>query len=458
MKIEKKEIDDLSLKIAVEIEPSDYEADFKSEIKKLKNKVALKGFRKGKTPDRVIKQMYGVKILSDVVGEKLQKSIFDYIEEEKLDILGSPIRTDDNDYFEPNVKEMVNYKFNFEVGLAPEFDVQGVSEKDEYEWLAIEVTNEMVENDFENIKKRNAKRESVEPGDLDDEDLITIEAKELDGKKLKENGWETVFDVLVKDVVDKKVKKAIGKAKKDEKFAFDVEKLEDKDEKFVRKYLLKLEDDDDREVGNMFEGEIKEVQRLAPVELNQEFYDHVFGKDAVKDENEAKDFIRKELEKYYEQQSSNYLDNVLMERMMEETEVELPKEFLKKWLVQVENKTEDEVNSFFDGFAKDMKWNLINTKLSKEYGVKVEMEDVKDRFRAQVQSYFGMSAPDGANEYMEQIVDNLMSNKEQVNKAYQEAQVTKTFEKIKETIKTKEKPLSVDAFKELVEKLNNTKK
>jgi trigger factor len=203
----------------------------------------------------------------------------------------------------------------------------------------------------------------------------------------------------------------------------------------------------------MFEGEVKNIQRLVPQELNKEFYDQVFGPDKVKDEKEAKELIRGELAGYYDQQTSNYLDNKIMERVMEDTKINLPEKFLKKWLIQVENKTEDEVNVFFDSFLKDMKWNLINTKLAKQYDVKVEMEDVKERFRDQVKSYFGQTNG-GENEYLEQIVDNLMGNKEQVNKAYQEAMVTKTFSSIKENLKTKIKEVSVDEFTELVKKIN----
>jgi trigger factor len=397
--------------------------------------------------------MYGNGLLTDVVGEKVQAAVYDFIEKEKLDILGSPIRSNQNDFFEPNVKDLTNYTFNFEIGLAPEFDIAGLDEKTVYEKLSIEITEEILNKDFEALQKRNAKRESIEGGDTKEDDLFSIEAVELEGDKTRENGLETKFDVLYKDIHDKDLKKVLSKAKKESSFNFDINTVENKDEKFVRKYLLQLDDSDDRQVNPTFSGVVKDIQRLVPSELNQEFYNQVFGPDKVKDEKGAKEVIKEELAGYYDQQTSNFLDNNIMEKLMEETKIELPTAFLKKWLIQVENKTEDEVGVFFDSFLKDMKWNLINTKLAKEYEVKVEMEDVKDRFRAQVQSYFGMTNG-GESEYLEQIIDNLMSNKEQVNKAYQEAQVTKIFGKIKENINTKIKKVSVEEFTDMVKKVN----
>ena len=187
-------------------------------------------------------------------------------------------------------------------------------------------------------------------------------------------------------------------------------------------------------------------------------YNHIFlleyGKE-VKNEAEAREFIKKEIEKYYTTQSNNYLDNSIYENILEKTQFELPQDFLKKWLIQAENKTEDEVNTFFDAFINDMRMTLINDKLAAEFDVNVDINDVKEKFREQVKSYFGITNP-GESDYLENIVNNLMSNQEQVQRAFNEVRMQKIFEKLKEQITVEDKKVSVDEFKEMVEKFNKT--
>jgi len=118
MKIEKKNIDDLNAVIKLTIEKSDYEDSFNKELKNYKNKVQLKGFRKGKTPISSIKKMYGKSVLLDVVNKTLQEKLSGYLVEEKLDILGNPIPSSDQEQMDININELQDYKFSFDIGIA----------------------------------------------------------------------------------------------------------------------------------------------------------------------------------------------------------------------------------------------------------------------------------------------------------------------------------------------------
>ncbi|HPK10501.1 MAG TPA: trigger factor [Saprospiraceae bacterium] len=455
MKIDRTNVDDLNVQIAIEIEPTDYKDKFDDEIKKLKNKVSLKGFRKGKTPDRVIVQMYGNSVLADVVSEKLQKSIYEYIDQEKIKILGAPVRATDNDYFDPDTKSLKSYKFNFELGLQPDFEVHGIDKDSTYMMPEIVITDDLIDKDYEALLKRNALRSDAKSFDGADDTLLSFESKEMEGDAVKKDGWQMAFDVLYKDIADESLKAALINATLNQKYIIeDIYKIENKGEDFIRKYILSLDDKDDRVINPKFELELKQIQEMKAPEVNEEFLEKVFGKE-VKNEAEAREFIKKEIEKYYTTQSNNYLDNSIYENILEKTQFELPQDFLKKWLIQAENKTEDEVNTFFDAFINDMRMTLINDKLAAEFDVNVDINDVKEKFREQVKSYFGITNP-GESDYLENIVNNLMSNQEQVQRAFNEVRMQKIFEKLKEQITVEDKKVSVDEFKEMVEKFNKT--
>ncbi|HPQ22345.1 MAG TPA: hypothetical protein PK147_10865, partial [Saprospiraceae bacterium] len=348
-----------------------------------------------------------------------------------------------------------SYKFNFELGLQPDFEVHGIDKDSTYMMPEIVITDDLIDKDYEALLKRNALRSDAKSFDGADDTLLSFESKEMEGDAVKKDGWQMAFDVLYKDIADESLKAALINATLNQKYIIeDIYKIENKGEDFIRKYILSLDDKDDRVINPKFELELKQIQEMKAPEVNEEFLEKVFGKE-VKNEAEAREFIKKEIEKYYTTQSNNYLDNSIYENILEKTQFELPQDFLKKWLIQAENKTEDEVNTFFDAFINDMRMTLINDKLAAEFDVNVDINDVKEKFREQVKSYFGITNP-GESDYLENIVNNLMSNQEQVQRAFNEVRMQKIFEKLKEQITVEDKKVSVDEFKEMVEKFNKT--
>ena len=159
MQIVRKETDPLHLTLELTLEPSDYAPKFESEIKKYKNQAQLKGFRKGMTPVSVIKKMYGKSILSDVINEAIQDKLFGYLDEQNLNYLGQPLpNRDENLVFNLDVNNLKDYKFSFDLGLAPELDVKGVSETDEYNYFDVSIPDSIVEEEFMAARRRFGKR------------------------------------------------------------------------------------------------------------------------------------------------------------------------------------------------------------------------------------------------------------------------------------------------------------
>jgi len=458
MQIVRKDEDALNVSLELTLEPQDYQPKLQSELKKYKNQVQIKGFRKGMAPDSLIKKMYGKSILLEILDETLKAKLFEYIDAEKLNYLGQPLPVrDEEDALGLDVNAAKNYTFKFDLGIAPEIEIKGVSENDEYPFYDVQIPDNLVEEELNAARKRNGER--INPtGNIQNMDLVTIEAKELDGGSIKEGGWETRFSILVDVIKDEEVKKNLLGKNVGDVIAFDIYKLEDKGDNHTKRYLLKQDANDDTVTGNMFSGTIVEIDRVEPAALNEDFF-QTFGDPSITDEASCREFLRKDLKSYYDSQSLQFMYRDIMEYIMEHNEVPLPEIFLKKYLKETNENVSDEVlEKEFESFCKNMKWSLQKSHLAKEYDIEVQEEDIRRHFTSSVFSYMRNY---GSMDYsfIQSTVDRLMKDQKQVNKAYEEILADKIFARVGETVKRKKIEIPQEEFvqkvKELNERVNN---
>ncbi len=456
MQIVRKDVDALNISIELTIETSDYTPKFENELKKHKKNAQLKGFRKGMTPISVIKKMYGKSILSEIINETLQDKLFGYIDEQKLNYLGQPLpNQDENFVFNLDVNNFQDYKFSFDLGLAPEINVKGVSSTDIYNYFDVAIPDSLIDEEISATRRRYGK--SVEATDtIQNMDMVKLEADELDGSVIKEGGWKTEFSVLVDVIHDVNVKKEILTKKIGDNITFDIYTLEDKDATHVDKYLLKKSDD--VSTGNLFSAKIIEVSRIEPAEMNEEFF-QIFGDESIIDESSLREYMRKDIKTYYDNQALQFMYREIMDGIMDKNEVALPEVFLKKYLKETNENISDQVlETEFEAFAKNMRWSLQKAQLAKEYAIEVLEEDLRKHFTSSVFSYM-RNYGNMDYSFITQTVDRLMKDKEQVNKAYEEILADRVFSKIGETVKRNNISINQEEFvqkvKELNERVNN---
>ena len=453
MKINKTDIDTLNSSISIEIAKEDYKEKFDSELNKYRSKAQLKGFRKGKTPIAYLKKMYGKGILAEAVNESLQKGLFDFIKEKELNILGDPLPSENQEMVDFDPNDFKSYTFTFDIGMSPDFDVKGVAATDSYPLFNIEVDKAVVDEELDVARKRQGTQKETKE-QIEDKDILTLEAKELDGADLKKGGWDTGFTVMTELIGDDKLRAEVLKMKVGDSFDFDIYNIEkDKDEAHVKKYFLNLDPEEEKEIGNMFRAKIAKVQRLEPAEMNQEFFDKYFGPDKASTEDEAREKIKEEIGKYYEGQAKSFMYRDMLEGLVEENQFPLPEAFLKRWLKATNEKvTEEDIDKQFSDFLKNLKWTLIRGELAKQYKVEVGPEEIKASFENQVKQYFGPYGMDNA--YVQQTIEKLMSDRNQVNKVYEELLSNKVFQKVEEEVQTVEEKISLDDFKQKVKEIN----
>ena len=457
MKISRQDHDDLNATITMVVEKDDYSSNFTEELKKYKGKAHLKGFRKGKTPMSAIKKMYGKPLLAEIINKQIDDKLFGFLKEENIEILGSPIPAESQEMVDFNVNELEDYTFVFDIGKAPNVEVIGVSDTDTYAQYKVIVDDKIIDDEMDMRRKRLGENIDVEDG-IQDDDVLTIKAFELDGESRKEKGWETGFTILANRIGDEDVKKKVMSSKANDSFHFDVYTLEtETTEDYVKKYLLNLDPEEEKEIGNQFEGIIEKVSRRMPAELNDEFFEKAFPEGEVKDEAGARAKIVEDISKFYSEQTKSVMYREIMEAMMEKNSFDIPDEFLKRWLLLTnQNVTQQNIEDEYEPFTKNLHWNLIKNSLVKKYNLIVEPEELRAFVKKKIGSY--MQQYGGASMDLEPLVDQMLSNREAVEKEYSEVEAEKLFEEIGKTVKIEEKDISIDDFREVVNQINEKQK
>jgi trigger factor len=447
-------IDDNRFELTINISKEDYLDEVQNELKKKRKESNFKGFRKGKTPMGFIKRTFGNAILSDIINKKIDSALSDYLKENNIELMLSPIASDKQKPLDININDPKDFSVSFDLYKKPDFDLKGISQEDEYTIYDIDVDVKIIDDEVNRLKNQFGKFEPYE-GDLSAESYITVYAKELDGKDIKENGYDTEFTVKIDELNDSD-KKKILKLNVGDEFDFDIYKfLKDSDEKHVRDYLLNIDEKDFKEgeelgIGNSFRGEIKKVEQFIPAELNEDFFTNNNIPDA-KSEEDYRDIIRKEIKKHYDSESEKLLHLDISEKLKEINEIKFSTEYIERWIKeQYPDKKDDEITQIIEDSKKDLKWQSIVDKLIKKYNVEVTKEDLAKKLEEQAKGMVGNNP-----QYISQIIEIMMKDEELVNKTYNEIFIDKIFSEVANDIKKAPVKTTWDEFIVLAKKYSN---
>ena len=434
MNITKEQIDDLNAVVKVAISKEDYQDKVDQVLKDYKRQANIPGFRKGQVPMGLIKKQYGKAVLVDEVNKLLQDNLGKYLSEEKLDVLGNPLPKQQEDFDwdrEP-------LDFEFELGLAPSFELQLKTKKAVTHYKII-ADKKMIQEQVDRIQKQYGKIVSKnEVGKKDEvngtfsneaEDIdqrSTIEIGELKGKKALEA-------LLGKKVGDQVTLSTKGLFKEDYQLSSALGIGREKAEKLNIEVNFTIEEINERE----------------PAALDQELFDKLFGKDVVKSEKELKDKIKEDSEQQFEQQSDQKLLNDITEKLIEDTKFELPGEFLKKW-IQISGEeplTEEQAKEEFERSEKGLRYQLIEGKIISEHTLQVEFDELKEFAKGFVKSQMAQYGHlDPQEEELENIAVRVLSNQDEVRRLSEQLMSRKLLDLFKEKANLKVKEVSYDDF------------
>ncbi len=441
---------DLNATLTVVVPKSDYEPKLKAELNKYRKQAQMKGFRKGHTPMSVVKKMYGRSVLAEVVNEMMQQELYRYLTEEDIEILGQPLPSDEQQPLDFDLKDPQDFTIKFDVGLAPAFEVAGVDAENTFEQYKVDIPESEIDEALESARRRQGKR--TQPETVEDEnDVVRLNVRELDGDAPREGGVESEFSLLLSRIDDEETRNAFIGKKVEDTLRLDLFSLEkDTDETYVRKHFLQLDDNDDREVGRDFEVTLTEISRVEPADLDEEFFAAAFPGKEVKTEEEAREAIREDLAAHFRSQAEALVFRDIQDDLLEKNPLPLPDNFLKRWLqANNEKATAEVIEKEYDTFAENLKWSLIKGKLVKRFDLQVDKEDVAEKFREQVRGYFGGSTDN--EQFVESMVQRLMGDRKQFDSVYEDLMADKLFDAIVGEVTIAEKPIEFEAFEEVLE-------
>lgn len=456
-KVVREDIDNLNAVLTVTIEKSEYEDQFNAELNKYRKQVQLKGFRKGKTPLSVLRKMYGKAILSDVINGLLQTEVVNFLTDSDLNYLGQPLPNDDQQIYEFDPRDLEDFEFKFDLGLAPDFEVEGLGKDATFEIYEVSIPAERIDEELANARKRLGAQVAVE-GDLQDGDLIKLSIQELDGDTPKEDGVNNEFSVPA-DRLTETAKAVIEQHKTDDSFPINIYQLEqDTSPEYVQNYFLGVNGEEEKAeaIGETVQATIVEITRLQEAEMNEDFFQQLFGEGEVSTEEEAREKIEKDLKGYYDRQAEAVLYRHIQESVLEKNAMELPEDFLKRWLkTNNENVPDEQIERDFPDFLENLKWTLIRSKLAKQHEVQVTEEEIKAAFKRQIQGMISNPALFDDN-FLETMAIRMMEKEEDVDRVAQQVLTDKVFAAVKESVEVAPKTIETEAFEQVIQDINES--
>lgn len=427
--------------ITVSLTQEDYQDKVNKDLKAIGQKHPVHGFRAGKVPMGILKKLYGKQVLADVINRQTVDALFKYIEDNKLAVLGEPLSANEAKEIDFDATE---YTFSFEVGLAPEFEVK-VDKDMTIPYYTIKVDDEMVKRQDDAFLRRFG---SQVPGEeVDETALVKGSVVEL----AKEDGISTEKTIISMEYISADEKaKFIGK-KVGDKVVFNP-KAAANDNAAELASMLNIEKEAAEAIEGDFEFTINEIIVLKLAEKNQDYFNQVFGEDKVHNEEEYANALREMIANQL-MLDSNYRFTIDAENAMKTAagELEMPAEFLKKWLVKTNNNiTEENVNEEYDRMMPSAQMQLIKEKIVENFGIKVEEEDLKREAKllaAQQFAQYGMhNVPE---EYIEKFAQDFLDKKEYRQNLLGKAVDNKLFAAVKEAVTIDNKEVTVDEFNKL---------
>ncbi len=449
MKITRENIDDLNAVLKLEIEKSDYEDKVDTVLKDYRKKASIKGFRPGMVPLGLVKKIYGRAVQIDEINKVVTDNIQRYITDEKIEILGDPIpREGEQDNIDFDTQE--DFTFSFEIGIAPAVDLP-LTQRNNVTEYEIKIDEKLRKDYLENYTRRFGELKNEEITEEKDVIKGKIESTDSEGNIIPEGLSADDTSLGIDIVKDNKIKNLFTGKKVGDTIDFDIKKAFPDDSEVAG--ILRIKKEDAEGVEGNFRFTINEISRFYPAELNQELFDKVYGEGAVNSEKEFMEKLEEEIAANLKKESDYKLMIDVKNLALEKTEMQFPEEFLKRWLLKVnENTTAEQIDQEFDSFRKDLKWQLIRNKVAKDNEVKISeeelLEEAKNVTRYQFQQYGLYYATD---EQITNYAKETLKREDDAKRIADKILEDKVLILIKDMVNQKPKQVTVEEFNKLFE-------
>jgi trigger factor len=443
---------DVNAQLRIKLQPADYKTEFDKKLREYGRKASVKGFRPGTVPPALLRKMYGKGLLIDEVNDLLQKTLTNYIRENKLQVVGDPIpdrvQADAIDWDTQN-----EFDFSYELGLASDFSIDLSHLPTVYRY-DIDAGEAELNETIDNLRNQFSGHEHAET--IAEEDTVYGDLQQLTGATDEALATKTALPLkqMAADVLPLFVGKAKG-----ETVTFDIVQAFP-DEK-ARAMATGVDKDEAADLTGEFSFTIEDITRTAPGTLNQEFFDKVLGVGAVETEDDFRAKVLEVIKNNYNREAGNLIRLDTEKALLDTVPINLPDEFLKRWLVMVnEGKfTAEQIEEQYPDFTKSVKLQLIKNKIAEQTDIKVEFAEVMEITKQMVRQQFGfgngMSGMPDMDDTIEKIARQYLmdekNNGENYTRTYNQAYDDKVMAWVESQIQPQPKTIPVAEFKALAE-------
>jgi len=451
MDVSVKKIDALNAVLTVKISNEDYKTPYESSLRNHRKQMQLPGFRKGHVPTSIIKKKYGPSILAEEIDKILNKSIYDHITENKLNILGNPLPIEDEkikiDWNQPS-----DFEFKYELGLAPEIspDLPGRLKYTKYQ---PKINEALIDKQIDDFARRYGKLTSVEKAS--ERDMIMSNFKELDQSgNVVFDGFNQSSTVSLEFITDKKTKKKLIGCKPTDTFQLDPKKISRGEADMAA--MLGIDKEKAKHYINDVLMTVNEVKTLEPANIDVVLFDKIYGAGEAMNEQEFRAKVNEDLNKMFVADIDRLLKNEISTNLIKKLKIKLPDNFLKKWILSSnkEAKKED-IEKEYDRYAEGLKWQLIENFIIKDQELKVDGEELLN-FTMELMGnqyvQYGMMIPE--EDELKKTAQKVLSNNEEARKINDMIYDKKVMEYLKNTLKINDKFISHEDFTKKVAELS----
>jgi trigger factor len=429
--------------MTITVEENDFKEAVEKTLKDYRKKANVPGFRPGQVPMGMIKRMYGTAVKMDAINRVVGQEMYKYVKENNIQMLGEPLPHEGNEAVD--IEKPAPYTFQFDLAVAPEINVK-LSGHDKIDYLTIDVDDKLIDQQVRMYASRGGSYQKAD--DYQDNDMLKGDLRELD----KENGIELSEALVMPTYIkDEDQKKLFEGSKLGDIITFNPRKAYQSDAELAS--LLKVDKADLGFHTGDFTYQITEISRFTPAEVNQELFDQVYGKDAVKDEKEFRERVAEEIKAQLQQNSDwKFLQDLRAHCEKKAGKLTWPDELLKRIMKQNnQDKGDDYVEKNYEGSIKELTWHLIKEQLVAAHEIKINDDEVKaaarEAARAQFAQYGMSNVPD---EYLDNYVQEMLKKEDNVQGFVDRAIDQKLIATMKNVVKLNEKKVSLDEFNKMM--------
>ena len=433
--------------MTITLESADYQPEVEKTLKDYRKRANIPGFRPGQAPMGMIKRQFGTSVKVDAVNKLLGEKLYEYVRENKIQMLGEPLPSEQQEALDFESDQPLTFKFD--IAVAPEFEAK-LSSKDKVPFYNITVDDKLIDQQVEMYQSRAGQYEKVEQFDAEQRDMLKGDLREVNGsievadavlmpQYMKVDDQKKLFDgCKLGDIITWNPRKAYPES--------DVEVSS----------LLKIQKEEVKDHEGDFTFQITEISRFVKAEVNQALFDQTFGEGTVKSEKEFRQKIADQISQQFKADSDyKFLLDVREHMEKKVGKLEFPEAILKRVMIQNNKDRKDAqeyVEKNFELSIKELGWHLIKEQLVAAQGIKVEEDDLKqvakEAARAQFAQYGMSNVPD---EYLDNYAQEMLKKRENVDGLVDRAVDVKLTAALKGVVKLDEKDITLEDFQKMLQ-------